>query len=79
MAAYIVVMATTISVSQELLSKLKERKMYDQESYEEVIWDALEDSMELSEETKKRIRIAEEDIKAGRIYSLEDIKKELGL
>ena len=46
-------MATTISVSQELLSKLKERKMYDKESYEEVIWDALEDSMELSEETKK--------------------------
>jgi predicted transcriptional regulator len=79
MATYIVVMATTISVSQELLSKLKERKLYDKESYEEVIWDALEDSMELSEETKKRIKLAEEDIKAGRIYSLEDIKKELGI
>lgn len=80
MATYIVIMGqTTISVSQELLSKLKERKMYDKESYEEVIWDALEDSMELSEETKKRIRIAEEDIKAGRIYSVEDVKKELGM
>ena len=76
---YIVVMATTISVSQELLSKLKERKMYDKESYEEVIWDALEDSMELSEETKKRIKQAEKDIKAGRVYSLEDVKKELGI
>lgn len=79
MATYIVVMATTISVSQELLSKLKERKLYDKESYEEVIWDALEDSMELSKETKKRIKLAEADIKAGRIYSLEDVKKELGL
>jgi predicted transcriptional regulator len=79
MATYIVVMATTISVSQELLAKLKERKMYDKESYEEVIWDALEDSMELSDETKKRIKLAEEDIKAGRIYSLEDVKKELGM
>lgn len=79
MATYIVVMATTISVSKELLSKLKERKKYDKESYEEVIWDALEDSMELSEETKKRIKIAEEDIKAGKVYSLEDVKKELGL
>ena len=79
MATYVVVMATTISVSQELLSKLKERKLYDKESYEEVIWDALEDSMELSEETKKRIKLAEEDIKAGRIYSLEEVKKELGL
>ena len=74
-----IVMATTISVSKELLSKLKERKLYDKESYEEVIWDALEDSMELSDETKKRIKIAEKDIKAGRIYSLEDVKKELGI
>jgi predicted transcriptional regulator len=79
MVTYIVIMATTISVSQELLSKLKERKMYDKESYEEVIWDALEDSMELSDETKKRIKLAEEDIKAGRVYSLEDIKQELGI
>jgi predicted transcriptional regulator len=79
MVTYIVVMATTISISQELLSKLKERKMYDKESYEEVIWDALEDSMELSEETKKRIKLAEEDVKAGRVYSLEDVKKELGI
>ena len=53
--------------------------MYDKESYEEVIWDALEDSMELSDETKKRIKIAEEDIKADRVYSLEDVKKELGI
>ncbi len=79
MVTYMVVMATTISVSQELLSKLKERKLYDKESYEEVIWDALEDSMELSEETKKRIKRAEEDIKAGRVHSLEDVKRELGI
>ncbi len=79
MVTYTVVMATTISISQELLAKLKERKLYAKESYEEVIWDALEDSMELSEETKKRIKLAEEDIKAGRIYSLAEVKKELGL
>jgi|APSaa5957512622_1039677.scaffolds.fasta_scaffold198343_1 hypothetical protein len=78
MVTYIVIMATTISISQELLLKLKERKLYDKESYEEVIWDALEDSMELSNETKKRIKIAEADIKAGRIYSLDDVKLELG-
>ncbi len=78
--SYIVVMAyTTIQISQELLSKLKERKLYDKESYEEVIWDALEDSMELSEETKKRIKLAEQDIKEGRVYSLDEVKEELGL
>ncbi|MDK2908245.1 MAG: hypothetical protein PWQ87_703 [Candidatus Woesearchaeota archaeon] len=37
------------------------------------------DTIELSEETKKRIKLAEEDVKAGRIYSLEDVKKELGI
>ena len=78
MVTYIVIMATTISISQELLLKLKERKLYDKESYEEVIWDALEDSMELSNETTNRIKIAEADIKAGRIYSLDDVKLELG-
>jgi len=35
--------------------------------------------MELSEETKKRIKLAEADVKAGRIYSLEKVKKEIGL
>jgi predicted transcriptional regulator len=72
-------MATTIQVSRDLLRKLKERKLFDKESYEEVIWDALEDSMELSKETKKRIKLAEADIKAGKVYSLEQVKKELGL
>ena len=79
MVTYILVMATTISVSKELLTKLKERKMYDKESYEEIIWDALEDSMELSEETKVRVKLAEEDVKGGRIFSLEEVKKELDL
>ena len=76
---YIIIMATTISISKELLSKLKERKKYDKESYEEVIWDILEDSMELSKETKKRIQKAEKDIEEGKVYSLENVKEELGI
>ncbi len=31
-------MTTTIQVSQDLLSELKSRKMFEQEPYEEVIW-----------------------------------------
>jgi len=79
MVTYIVDMATTISISQELLQELKKRKMYDKESYEEVIWDALEDSMELSEETLANIKKSEADIKAGRVHTLAEVKKELGL
>jgi len=33
----------------------------------------------LVKETKKRIKIAEKDIKEGRVYSLEEVKKELGI
>ncbi|MDI6738423.1 MAG: hypothetical protein QME12_08005 [Nanoarchaeota archaeon] len=72
-------MATTIQVSKELLQALKKRKMYDKESYEDIIWDLMEDTMELSEETKRNIRQAEEDIKAGRVKTLEQVKKELGI
>ena len=77
MVTYIVIMATTISVSKELLLKLKERKMYHKESYEEVIWDALEDSMELSEETLANIKKSEEDIKAGRVKTLAEVEARL--
>ena len=72
-------MATTIQVSNELMDKLKTKKMYDKESYEEVIWDLLEDTMELSEETKKHIKQAEQDIKAGRTISHTQLKKKIGL
>ena len=72
-------MATTMQVSTKLLEKLKERKMYDKESYEDIIWDLLEDSMELSEETKKRIVKAEKEIREGKTVSLSEVKKKLGL
>lgn len=72
-------MTTTIQVSNKLMKALKLRKMYDKESYEEVIWDMLEDTMELSEETKKHIDQARKDIKAGKVYTHEQIKKELDL
>jgi len=72
-------MATTIQVSRDLLETLQKRKLYDKESYEEVIWDLVEDSMELSEETKRDIEKARAEIKAGKFYTHEQVKKRLGL
>lgn len=66
---------TTIQVSNELVEKLKNRKMFDKESYEDIIWDLMEDSMELSDETKINIAKAEKNIKEGRVHKWEDIKK----
>ncbi|HIH59032.1 MAG TPA: hypothetical protein HA360_05075 [Nanoarchaeota archaeon] len=72
-------MVTSIQVSEELLDKLKTCKMYDKESYEEVIWDLFEDTLELSEETKRHIKIAEKEIKEGKVVTLDQIKKNVGL
>ena len=64
-------MATTIEISEETKSKLDSLKDYPKESYEKVIEKLLdivaEEDMELSEETKRHIAQAREDIKAGRI------------
>ena len=72
-------MVTTIQVSNNLIKTLRARKMYDKESYEEVIWDMLEDSMELSEETKKHIEQSKKEIMQGKTVPLEHIKKQLKL
>jgi predicted transcriptional regulator len=72
-------MATTIQVSEKLLHQLQKLKIYSNESYEDLIWDILEDRMELSEETKKNISESEKDIKSGRVHKWEDIKREFSL
>jgi len=72
-------MATTIQISEELLKTLKKRKMNDKESYENIIWDLLEDTMELSEETKREMEISRQQIREGKVHNWEDIKKELKL
>lgn len=77
--SYIVAMDTTIQISKELLEKLKQMKIHDKESYEDLIWDLLEDRMELSEETKRNIAQSEKEIKEGKVVSLEEVKKRLGM
>ena len=72
-------MATTIQVSEKLLDTLKRKKLYGKESYEEVIWDLMEDSQEVNAETKQEIEQARADIKAGKLFSHEEVKKRLGL
>ncbi|MEK6857838.1 MAG: hypothetical protein AABX39_04595 [Nanoarchaeota archaeon] len=79
MADYILAMATTIQVSEELLQELKNRKLYEKESYEEVIWNLMEDSMEINEETKQDIEISLKEFKEGKSKTLEQLKKERGL
>ncbi len=73
-------MVTTIQISNPLLEQLKQMKLHAKESYEEIIWDMIEDRMELSKETKQAIANYEKDIKEGNwdnFVSFENVKKEL--
>ena len=70
-------MDTTIQISKTLVEKLKLMKMYDKESYEDIIWDLIEDRMEFSEQTKKNIAQSQKEIKEGKTISLEKIKERL--
>lgn len=72
-------MDTTIQISKKLQKELLKRKLYDKETYEEIIWDMMEDTMELNDQTKKEIAEARAEIKAGKVHSLRKVKKELGL
>jgi predicted CopG family antitoxin len=68
---------TSIRISTELLDTLKKFKE-DSDSYEDVIWDFIEPHLELSEQTKKDIKLAQEEYKRGEFRTLEQVKEELG-
>ena len=72
-------MATTIQISKELQEELNKKKFFDRETYEEVIWDLMEDTMELSEQTKEEIAEARKEFKEGKSYTLKEIEKEVGV
>lgn len=68
-------MVTTIQISNDLLEELQKMKMFIKESYEDIIWNLIEDRMELSEQTKKDIEEAKKQIERGETISFEEIKK----
>jgi len=72
-------MATTIQVSEDLKNELAKRKLFERETYEEVIWDMVEDVSELDSETEKELAEARAEIKKGKTHTLSKVKKELDL
>ena len=71
-------MDTTIQISKNLVERLKELKLHDKESYEELIWDLIEDRMELSSDTKKAIEDYERDKNSNEKFtSFDEIKKRI--
>ncbi len=71
-------MVTTIQVTEQVKDTLDTIRVFEKETYNEVIEWLLEDYTELSEETKKSIEEAEEQIKAGKCKTHAEVGKELG-
>jgi len=71
--------STTIQISSELREELQRLKVHEKESYEDIIWDLIEDRMELSEEILQELEEASEDIRTGRVIPFALVKEELDL
>ena len=65
-------MVTTIQVSEELKKELHKRKMFAKETYEDIIWGLLEDTMGLSKETLNRWKNFDFEI-IGNIYENKEL------
>jgi len=69
-------MVTTIQISTTLLKQLKTMKINQKESYEDIIWELVEDRLTLSEETQQLLKQAEQDVKQGRLHTWQQVKKD---
>ena len=73
---------STINLSKKLKNDLRKQMNHPRETYEDVIARLLKSTQEddvLSEEIIKNIEEGVADIKAGRVYTSEQVKKKLGL
>jgi len=66
---------TTIQISQDLQQELNRMKLFSRETYEEVIWNVIEDTKELSEQTKMEIEKSRKEIAEGKFITLSDLKR----
>jgi len=72
---------TTIQIDKNTLERLKVFKQHDKDSYDFVLNNLLDDAEEdeLTEEDIEDIKIALENVKKGKVKSIEDVAKELGV
>ena len=75
-------METTIQVKKDLKEKLNSLRLYPNESYDSVIRrlsELAEDEEPLSKDTIERIEMSLKDVKEGRVYTTEEVKKRLNI
>ena len=72
-------MPTTIQISNEVKTSLDKMRIFERETYNEIIENMIEDNLQLNEKTKKEIEEARKRIKSGKFVTQEQAEKELGL
>ena len=73
-------METTIQIKKDLKERLNSLKLYPKESYDSIIRRLLElaeDEEPLSKDTIEKIEMYLKDIKEGRVYSTDEVRKRL--
>ena len=72
---------TTIQLNQSTLERLKVLKNFDRQSYDDILNNIIDNIEEetLSEEEIEEIKIALDNVKKGKVKSIEQVAKELGV
>jgi len=71
-------MVTTIQVKDELKTLLNQMKLFNRETYNDVLERLIEDVQQLDDETKLEIESALQEIESGKYVTHEKLAKELG-
>lgn len=72
------IMVTTIQIKEDMKSILNQMKLFERETYNDVLERLIEDVQQLNEETKKEIESAVKEIENGKYITHEKLAKELG-
>ncbi len=72
------IMVTTIQIKEDVKSILTQMKLFERETYNDVLERLIEDVQELNKETKKEIEAAIKEIKGGKYITHEELAKEMG-
>jgi len=73
---------TTIQISSDTLQRLKMFKQHERESYDFVLnnlLDEADDDDELTSEEIEDIKVALENVRMGKVKSIEQVAKEMGI
>jgi len=71
-------MVTTIQIKEDIKATLNQMKLFERETYNDVLERLIEDVQELNEKTRSEIESALREIESGKFVTHEKLATELG-